>query len=154
SRTRFIHESIRELIEEVGDGSMSNPVVSEQSCLTQERQCPPATVVCIPARNEADEFAAMMLAQILEREGHEAQVLARGTIAKIFEESATFHPHVICISALHPLSPGQARPLCKQLREHYPKVKLLIALWEYPGGTSKAQERIGPSCADFIGTSI
>ena len=151
-RARFIHESVRELVEEANDISLGNST-EPQSCAI-EKEKPPATVVCVPARNESDEVAAMMMVQILEREGHAAQALPRNQLGKILEELEKQHPDVICISAVHPLAPGQARPLCRQLRQNWPDVKLIIGLWEYPGGAIKAQERIGSSCADHIGTSL
>jgi predicted PurR-regulated permease PerM len=155
SRTRFIHESARELVEEASDMSLANSTEPAESCTSeQEKTATPATVVCLPARNEADELSAMMMAQVLERDGHSAQVLPRNQMGNIFEELEKQHPDVICISALHPLAPGQTRPLCKQLRQRWPEVKLIIGLWEYPGGAIKAQQRIGSSCANFIGTSL
>lgn len=153
SRARFIYESARELVEEASDVSLANSTEPTQSCAT-EKEKPPATVICIPARNESDEVAAMMMAQILEREGHAAQALPRNQMGKIFEELEKQNPDVICISALHPLAPGQARPLCRQLRQRWPNVKMIMGLWEYPGGAIKAQERIGIGCADYIGTSL
>lgn len=155
SRARFILESAEELVEEANDVSLGNSTEPAESCATEEKKPSlPAAIVCIPARHQADELAANMLMQVLEREGHAVQVLPRSQMGKIFEELEDQHPDVICVSALYPLSPGQSRPLCKQLRQRYPDVKLIMGLWQYPGGTPKAQARIGTNCADFIGTSL
>ncbi|HSS96940.1 MAG TPA: AI-2E family transporter, partial [Terriglobales bacterium] len=108
SRARFIHESARELVEEACDASLANSTEPAQSCANEEEKLP-ATVICIPARNESDEVAATMMVQILEREGHAAQALPRNLMGKVFEELERHHPDVICISALYPLSPGQSR---------------------------------------------
>jgi len=154
-QSRFILESARELVEEASDISLANSTEPAQSCATEETRPPiPSTVFCISAHNEADELAAMMLAQVLEREGHAVRAFQRNQMEKIFEDLEKQHPDVICISALHPIVPRQARPLCKQLHQRWPDVKLAIGLWEYPGGAIKAQERIGSNCADFIGTSL
>ena len=153
-RTGFIHESARELVEEAKDAtSVDATQTTNKSCVI-EIERPPSNIICIPARHEADELAAIMLVQILEQQGHAAHAFSRMPTSKILEEIQSLHPDVICVSALHPLATGQARPLCKQLRQHYPQVKLIIGLWEYPGGAVKAQERVGTTCADFIGTSL
>jgi hypothetical protein len=36
-----------------------------------------------------------------------------------------------------------ARYLCKQLRRRFPKVKLVVGLWDAQGDLNKATERIG-----------
>lgn len=154
NRIRFIHESARELVEDANDVPLADATETAESCATQAKQSGPSTIVCIPARDESDELGATMLLQILEREGHVAQLLPRNLTTKVFEELETLHPDVICVSALYPLAPGLARPLCRQLRQRCPNVKLIMGLWEYPGGAIRAQERLGSSCADFIGTSL
>lgn len=154
SRIRFIHESARELVEDASDVAMTNDTETGKSCTTEAKPSKPSTIVCIPAREESDEVAAMMLIQILQREGHAAQLLPGNLTAKVFEELANLRPDVICVSAVYPLAPGLARPLCRQLRQRCPNAKLIMGLWEYPGGVSKARERLGSPCADFIGTSL
>jgi hypothetical protein len=71
----------------------------------------------------------------------------------MMEQLDPFRADVVCVSALPPFAASQAKSLCKQLRRKYPKVKIVLGLWEYPGGLVKAQERVGPGCADMIGTS-
>jgi hypothetical protein len=71
----------------------------------------------------------------------------------MLEQLEPLKADVVCVSALPPFAAGQAKSLCKQLRQKYPKVKIVLGLWEYPGGLVKAQERVGPGCADMIGTS-
>lgn len=156
SRIKFINESVRELVEDVNDASFTDATEAvTKSCATIDAKLTsPLTITCIPVRDEADELAAAMLVQILERQGHAAQVLPKNPIAKMFEDLERLHPDVLCVSALHPLATGQSRPLCKQLRQHCPNVTLIMGLWEYPRGAARAQERVGITCADFIGTSL
>jgi len=61
---------------------------------------------------------------------------------------------IACVSALPPFAVGQSRSLCKRLRARFPELKIMLGLWKFPGGVSKAQARVGASCADGIATSL
>jgi hypothetical protein len=50
---------------------------------------------------------------------------------------------VVCISATPPGAMMHARYLCRQLRRRFPKVKLIVGLWDFSGDLSKVSERIG-----------
>ena len=50
---------------------------------------------------------------------------------------------VVCVSATPPGAMMHARYLCKQLRRRFPKVKLVVGLWDVQGDLNKARERIG-----------
>ena len=50
---------------------------------------------------------------------------------------------VVCVSATPPGAMMHARYLCKQLRRRFPKVKLVVGLWDVQGDLNKAKERIG-----------
>ncbi len=87
---QFICKSTKELLDELGEKS-KEPAVAEaqraQSDLAELsapkiRVEPPShatTVVCIPARDEADEIVGIMLSQLLERAGYHAQAIPIGT---------------------------------------------------------------------------
>jgi hypothetical protein len=70
------------------------------------------------------------------------------------EEAKQLHPDLICVSALPPFAAVQAKSLCRRLRQKLPDIKIVLGLWQFPGGVSKAREKVGASCADMIGTSI
>ena len=50
---------------------------------------------------------------------------------------------VVCVSATPPGAMMHARYLCKQIRRRFPKVKLVVGLWDMQGDLNKAKERIG-----------
>jgi hypothetical protein len=77
-----------------------------------------------------------------------------GAVSTMLDKVEELHPQVVCVSALPPLAAVQAKSLCKQLRQRCPDVKIILGLWEFPGGVAKAQQRVGPKCADMIGTSL
>jgi len=162
TRTRFIHQSTRELIEELYESSQDAPIPGTDAlgtaglstfavdvCALSGRK-----IICIPARDEADEIVATMVMQLLRRAGRNADALPMAPISAMFEQLEQLHPDVICVSALPPFAAGRAKALCKQLRQRHPKAKIVLGLWEFPGGVTKAQERVGLACADIIGTSL
>lgn len=170
TRTRFIHQSTRELIEELYESSQDAPIPGADVAgtdgssavavravsgpgITGSRIFRP-TIICIPARDEADEIVATMVMQLLRRAGCNADALPMTDISTMFEQLEQLHPHVICVSALPPFAAGRAKALCRQLRQRHPKAKIVLGLWEFPGGVTKAQERVGVGCADIIGTSL
>jgi predicted PurR-regulated permease PerM len=162
----FVNHNTRDLIEELGDGSSDVDLVmfsntdnddtdgarnqgdADREVLSGLR------VVCIPAADEADELVAMMFAQLLERLGCDVRHLPVTPRANLSNELATFAPQVAVISALPPFAVGQARSLCKRLRQRQPDLKILVGLWNFEGGAVKAQDRIGPNAADMIVTSL
>ncbi len=58
----FIYQSSRELVDELGDESDS---AAESASNLRTNLTPKVKVLCIPARDEADEIAALMLCQLL-----------------------------------------------------------------------------------------
>jgi hypothetical protein len=157
TRTRFIHQSTRELIEELYD--LPPPAAShagDDPSTNVEATASPARprIVCIPARDEADEIVGTMVKQLLRRAGYDAHALPIAAVSTMLEQAEDLHPEVICVSALPPFAAVQAKSLCKHLRHRCPGVKIVLGLWEFPGGVAKAQERVGVSCADMIGTSV
>ncbi len=95
---QFICKSTKELLDELGDKSKEPAAVEEQRAHSdlatlsapKIRVKPPrhvTTVVCIPARDEADEIVGIMLTQLLERAGYRAQAIAIGTTAEMLTQS-------------------------------------------------------------------
>ena len=104
----------------------------------------PLKILCLPARTEADEITAMMLAQILGTTGCSVQAVSVTSLADemvdlIDQNSAD----VICVAATRPAAVMHARYLCKRLRVRFPSVKLVAGLWDSTGDLNKAQDRIG-----------
>ena len=162
TRSKFIHQSTRELIEELYEGSQAAPIPGtdvsgtdgSSAIAVDVRALSGKRIICIPVRDEADEIVATMAMQLLRRAGCNADALPVSPISTMFEQLEQLQPAVICVSALPPFAAGRARALCRQLRQRHPKAKIVLGLWEFPGGVAKAQERVGVGCADIIGTSL
>jgi predicted PurR-regulated permease PerM len=156
TRTKFIHQTTRELIDELYEPSVtaSSPIGDDLSGSTTAIEPFGPKVVCVPARDEADEIVSTMVMQLLRRAGLRAETLPIGGVSTMLEEVDKVHPQIICVSALPPLAAVQAKSLCKQLRQLCPDAKIILGLWGFPGGVDKAQLRVGLNCADMIGTSL
>ena len=61
---------------------------------------------------------------------------------------------VVCISALPPYAFAPARAMCKQIRERFPKLKVVVCVWGFSGDTQKAMARFERTQPDRLSTSL
>jgi hypothetical protein len=133
----FIMQSTRELIEELADNTGAD--VSVPSCVTdQSKSC----VVCIPARDEADEVVGMLLTQCIERSGLSSHSMPIGSIGEMLSATAELQPTVACISALPPFAIEHTRALYQKLRAKFPYLNIIICLWHFAGDLDKTHRRL------------
>lgn len=159
--SEFICQSARELIDDLGERAEpqdatgevidTNDVNGNDDADSREASF---HIVCVPARDEADELVGMMLTQLLEQVGHRATYLAIGTVHDMLEQVAQGGYAAVCVSALPPFAVGQARSLCKRMRAKFPELRIVVGLWGFTGGVLKAQERVGSGCTDAVATTL
>jgi predicted PurR-regulated permease PerM len=149
---QFICKSTKELLEELGDKS-KEPADAEMQKADSDLAALSApkiplepsghltSVVCIPARDEADEIVGIMLAQLLERAGYQAQAIPIGTTAEMIAQAKEAAPDIVCISALPPFALLHARDLYKRVRSNVPNAKVIVGLWKFSGDPIKAAAR-------------
>jgi len=148
-REEFLFLAINEMIAEF----------SEYPLKPSTKECAPlpnARVLCIPAHDRADEVTASMLAQVLERDGLTA-VAFSVLGSSVNEWIALMDPgqnDVVCISALPPYAFAPARALSKQIRERFPKIKLVVCIWGFGGDPDKAKARFERAQPDRLSTSL
>jgi predicted PurR-regulated permease PerM len=161
--TSFVSQNTRDLIAELGEQSFDDDSILfkikdnendrgnasnvDRTALSELR------IVCIPASDEADELVGIMLAQLLEHLGSDVHCLNVDSRAKLLSELMTYAPQVAIVSALPPFAVGQARSLCKWLRQQRRDLKIVVGLWNFEGGVAKAEDRVG-SGADIVTTSL
>ena len=86
------------------------------------------SVVCVPAWDEADELAALMLARLLEQRGVSAEALPRDSRSADGWHPADWdHSRLACVCAVPPFAYNQVRHLCRRLRQEFQDVKLVAA---------------------------
>ncbi len=109
-------------------------------------------VVCIAARDEADELVGQMLAQLLRRLECDVRVLPPRT--NLLTELGTDTCDVAIVSALPPFAAGHGRAVCRRLRQRHPQLRMMLGLWSFEGGTARAEERVGTGSADAVVTTL
>jgi hypothetical protein len=140
SRQKFFFENTRILVEHVGENieqilngeSVGKPGgETKLEARPAAREIPPDPhIVCIPARDEADELASVMLAQLLTKRGVAAEFLKVGCLAgECLEEVGRRQPKVACVTAVPPFGFMHARYLCRRLQDQFPELKLVAAIF-------------------------
>jgi hypothetical protein len=121
---RFAFDTIRRILEEVPRKEASAPAAS----------CPGACI--IPAGDEADAVAGAMLARLLPgAQLLSSESLAAETLEKVGEGTC----RVVCVSAVPPHAASHAAYLARRLKERFPELRIVVALW-----TSEGIDRIKP----------
>jgi predicted PurR-regulated permease PerM len=146
---KFICQSTRELIDEFWEPRNEEPAVGVDrgglSIAVAGRGGASRKVVCLPARDEADEIVAIMLAQVLETAGHQALCIPLGTAAEMLAQVKDERPDVVCISALPPFAIPHARALYAKLRAQDSKLRIVVGLWNFTDDPTKVSRRLGLS---------
>jgi len=155
--SEFIAQSTRELIDDLGDQAAQHVDTEEAvkaGYVVVDPQVQTTDIVCVPARDVADELVGMMFAQVLRQSGRGATYLTIGAVDDMLEHVSRGGYNIACVSALPPFAVGQARSLCKRLHARFPELKIVVGLWGFAGGVPKAQERVGSSCTDAVATTL
>jgi len=149
---KFIGQSTRELIDEFCEPRSEEPNTvleardaAESALAGSARAVQSRKVLCLPARDEADEMVGIMLAQVLEFAGHQAQCVSLGTSAEMLAQVNDEKPDVVCISALPPFAIPHARSLYAKLRAQDSKLRILMGLWRSSDDPAKVSRRLGLS---------
>ena len=150
---KFIMQSLKEIIQDrrerqhemqAKEDTAAAPEADESPSRIDEVSSSPLRILCLPARSEADEIAALMVAQVLETTGCVVQAVSVASLAgEMVDFGEQRQPDLVCISATPPAAVMHARHLCKQLRSRFPELNLVVGLWDAQGDLNKAKERIG-----------
>jgi hypothetical protein len=141
----FVVQNTRDLIEDLGDRYEQQARRDRGAEMEQRGAAAPSKprIVCVPARDDSDELVATMLAQLLRLEGSNVIELPVNRIDAMLQELSHHKFRIACVSALPPFAVGHARSLCKRLHARFPETKTIVGLWNFAGGSEKAQDRIG-----------
>jgi predicted PurR-regulated permease PerM len=146
AREEFLFLSINEMIVEF----------SEYRPMPDSAERLHARVLCLPAHDRADEVTGAMLAQVLEQKGYPTLSFSiDGSSPNEWLASIKAGRNdVVCISALPPYAFAPARAMCKQIRERFPKLKMVVCVWGFTGDTDKAKARFERAQPDRLSSSI
>ncbi len=151
-RQKFIFQSSRELILELQRRADQTGRIPAE---------PPArvdlgrVVLGIPARDEADELAALMVQHLLHERGILAEISP--AISGPAEFIAQFKPEdlkIAFVSALPPSTLVAARQVSRHLREKCPGLKLIIGVWSGEADAGKLKHRLRHLQPDEVVTRL
>jgi hypothetical protein len=135
-----LFQSTREMVEELGENAPQSLGDEEDKIVGDSRATSNIAdnidILCIPARDEADDIVALMLAQLLERQGQAARSIQIASTADMLAEVVEANPRLVCISALPRFAIDHARALYLRLHAQRPKLNIATAY-----GTSKVMPR-------------
>ncbi len=170
-RRRFIHKSLRVIVEELGEKQElppgpppEEPPQAQAPSDGKPGEHPPepsgkapqppavrfevpagctVNVLVLPAGEEADEIAGLMLAQLLEGRGYSAAVAsASSLVGEALAMVEQPQAHVVCVSAMPPGSVARARYLCKRLHEKHADLRIIVGLWAFRGKLVPTNSRL------------
>ncbi len=111
-------------------------------------------IMCLPVRDDSDEIAGIMLAQLLERAGYSATAISIGSVEQMLAEVASANPEVVCLSALPPYAISHARGIYRRLRAQQSRARIIIGLWNYTEDPVKAAAEISGGEQNLICTTL
>ena len=156
---RFIYESTKELVEEIYESrnhvdEASDRLENGESRAHSREKAARLHVVCVPARDEADEIIGIMLAHTLQRDGYEADTVSLSAPSDMLRELDKLKPDIACISALPPFAIAHARFLYRSLHKQWPDLRVIVGLWNFSGDLRLALNRIGMKDEGSVLTSL
>jgi hypothetical protein len=157
AREEFLFLSINEMIVEFSEYQLADSSSEEDSApMPDAAEHFNARILCLPAHDRADEITAAMLAQLLEQKGLGA--LSFPIVGPSPNEWIALiearRSDLVCISALPPYAFAPTRAMCNQIRERFPKLKVVVCVWGFSGDTHKAKARFERTQPDRLSTSL
>ncbi|HWB20044.1 MAG TPA: AI-2E family transporter, partial [Phycisphaerales bacterium] len=152
-REAFVRSGMKQVIEALDDrdhDSASESVTQSASMPLQDQR----RVLCVPANDEADAAAALMVSRLLQRIGIEAEAVAVGSsVSEFMQRLASDTDQIMCVSVIPPSGLMQARSLCRRIRTVHPKATILMCVWSSESA-DQVTKRLGGCSADGIVTSM
>ena len=152
-RHKFILENLKETVEELDErqheveakqAAETANMTGADSRLADTPHASRLSVLCLPARDEADEIAGMMLAQLLASRGCIVESVPVASLAsEMVERVEESKADIVCISAMPPAAARHARYLCKRLEGRMSEPHLIVGLWNATGDLNREQQRLG-----------
>lgn len=163
ARHKFILQSLKEMIRERDEDQQETPAKEgeAQEAIVGSEDGKRPHILCLPARDEADEIAAMMLAQLLATRstGCPGECLVQSvsftaTADDVVDLLQRRTPDVVCISATPPAAVMHARHLCKLVRGRFRQVPVIVGLCDAQGDLGKAKAHIGGGPTTHVAATL
>ena len=116
---------------------------------------PGKTVLCVAGRGSLDEAAAAMLAQLLERQGMTARVVASDAVAvATILQLDVSDVELVFLSYLEPGGFTNARYLVRRLRRKLPGVPIVAGFWTLAEDDARYRDALSETGADRVVMSL
>jgi predicted PurR-regulated permease PerM/CheY-like chemotaxis protein len=146
---RFIYHTTRDLIEDFGEEFA--PAETERA---EKPEPTRGSILIVPARDEADELAGLMLTQVLRHSGYDPKTIRVGFLGDMLEQVAKERPDFLFVSAVPPFALSHARSICRRARQRVPAVKPIICFWGSKENSEDLRNRLGTGCSDYVVNSL
>ncbi|HUQ73575.1 MAG TPA: AI-2E family transporter [Burkholderiales bacterium] len=138
ARERFVYEHVRRMIEDADVESSAGAT---------------APICIVPARDEADHVAALMVARLLGPA--QCSIIAPPPrTSEIAELMAQKQCKMVLISAVPPNAAHDAGYLARRLKRQIPGVKIAVGLWGAEEELARAEERLAKLGVDEVLTRV
>jgi predicted PurR-regulated permease PerM/methanogenic corrinoid protein MtbC1 len=166
TKLKFIHQSIRDMVEELGDDAQAKRMkdaaaeterAAKDQSTTEEVSRPrpslpkdcTVNVFCVPAKGDADEIVARMLAQLLELRGYCTFAGSTDQLASEMVEAVEANKaHIVAVSAMPPAAVAHARYLCKRLHGRFADIRMIVGVWHAKADPDRIKQRI--ACEESV----
>jgi hypothetical protein len=144
---QFILQTTRELLQDLGRGMAPAAAPSDGA-----GRLP---VLGLPACDEVDELALLMLRHLSLAEGHDVRItgsgdLSSGVISLVQQE----RPVLVFVATLAPGGLAQTRYLCRRLHSQFPTLRILAGRWGHRRGPKKSRKLLLSAGADRVVTTL
>lgn len=144
-RRQYMHDQIRELADEI---------VPPRDAAAEPTSLSAISVLCLPARDIADETTAVLFAKLLNQQGFNARAASIAALSGEKLDLVTEHrADVVCVSSMPPAAVTHARYLVKRLEARFAKTPIIVGLWNAHDDGERARLRLQSAGADRVVTS-
>jgi predicted PurR-regulated permease PerM len=141
-RQKFIIQGTRDLIQELTQDDQNSATPAGEP------------IICVPARDDADELAGLMMQHVLARRGVRIKVFSVATLpADCAEFIRNDGVSTVCVSAVPPATLIAARNVCKRLKQAYPSLRIITGVWSPKATPTELRKRLAP-WADGVVTRL
>jgi predicted PurR-regulated permease PerM len=147
--------SILESMREITDDVIEHRLIPEGGSGDDELGALKVRVLCVPARDEADEVALEMLKGLLDPAKWEVEVspIERLT-SEVVAAAGESRPAAIVISSLPPGGLAHTRYLCKRITQQFPEARVTVGRWGVSEQADANRAQLTEVGAAHVATSL
>jgi predicted PurR-regulated permease PerM len=142
-------EEVLLAVEELAEDVVSHIEVPEEASLQT-----PKLVMCIPARDLADEVACQLASHVLTASCVVRVIAADTSISDILQTIDSVHPDAICVVGIPPQSLRHIRLRCHQIRARFPEAVVFACLLSEQCDLSNIRSRVPTEDAQHVVCSL